>query len=287
VAVYQKSRDGDPRYVDHLVGDDGFLTSSGFAIVSLGLPNNGVDLNLSISMLDRKIENELKTTAGEYPVVVIIGPRQSGKTTLARKFFRHHTYVNLEHPELRSLAQDDPKTFMLRYPAPVIFDEIQNAPELLSWIQVIVDEKPELTGGYILTGSHQLQLREAITQSLAGRTALLTLFPFALNELEKSYTQQTRETLIHNGFMPRLHDKHIRPGRLYRDYFQTYVERDVRKLMPIEIKSSRIYRSDFLKGIRYFQKISGTNQPGMLIYDGDLEMDNEVALTRNFRNVWK
>jgi hypothetical protein len=87
VAVYQKSRDGDPRYVDHLVGDDGFLTSSGFAIVSLGLPNNGVDLNLSISMLDRKIENELKTTAGEYPVVVIIGPRQSGKTTLARNFF--------------------------------------------------------------------------------------------------------------------------------------------------------------------------------------------------------
>ncbi|WLE98343.1 MAG: ATP-binding protein [Candidatus Electrothrix communis] len=383
-------------------------------------------------MLSRKIENELKTTADEYPVITIIGPRQSGKTTLARKVFQHHAYVNLENPELRSLALDDPKTFMHRYPAPVIFDEIQNVPELLSWIQVVVDENPDLIGGYILTGSHQLQLREAITQSLAGRTALLTLFPFALNELPKEYIQTDRETLLYNGFMPRLHDKNIRPGRLYRDYFQTYVERDVRQLMavenqqafelflkllagrvghevnysslagqvgisapqikkwlslleasfiifrlppffrnfgkritkspkiffvepglacyllgienpkqlerdpafgglfenmviaeayksrinaglepglyfyrdryqhevdllypsgssflPVEIKSSRMYRSEFLKGIRYFQKLSGSDQPGMLIYDGELEMDKEDALVRNFRNVWR
>jgi len=97
-------------------------------------------------MFDRKIETELKITAGEYPVITIIGPRQSGKTTLVRKFFRGHTYVNLENPELGSLAADDPKTFMLRYPTPAIFDEIQNIPELLSWIQVSVDETPELTG---------------------------------------------------------------------------------------------------------------------------------------------
>ena len=123
---------------------------------------------------------------------------------------------------------------MLRYRAPLIFDEIQNVPELLSWIQVFVNEKPELTGEYILTGSHQRQRREAITQSLAGRTALLTLFPFALNELEESDIQVEREHLIHNGFMPRLHDKKIRSRRFYREYFQTYVERDVRKLMAIE-----------------------------------------------------
>ncbi len=97
-----------------------------------------------------------------------------------------------------------------------------------------VDDTPEPTGGYILTGSHRLQLREAITQSLAGRTALLTLFPFALNELEQIDIQLEREILIHKGFMPRLHDKDIRPGRFYRDYFQTYVERDLRKLMAIE-----------------------------------------------------
>jgi predicted AAA+ superfamily ATPase len=166
--------------------------------------------------------------------VTIIGPRQSGKTTLVRNLFHDYTYVNLENPELRSLAMEDPKTFMLRYPTPLIFDEIQNVPDLLSWIQVAVDEDAGKTGGYILTGSHQLQLREAITQSLAGRTALLELFPFALNELDKEYTLNDRETLIFKGFMPRLHDKNIRPRRLYRDYFQTHVERDVRKLMAIE-----------------------------------------------------
>lgn len=96
-----------------------------------------------------------------------------------------------------------------------------------------MDENPDMTVGYILTGSHQLQLREAITQSLAGRTALLELFPFALGELSEEYTLKDRETMIFNGFMPRLHDKNIRPKRLYRDYFQTYVERDVRKLMAI------------------------------------------------------
>ena len=117
-------------------------------------------------MLDRKIEQELSIAANEYPVITIIGPRQSGKTTLAKKVFRQHTYVNLEHPELRHLAVSDPKTFMFRYPPPVIFDEIQNVPELLSWIQILVDENPELTAGYILTGSHQLQLRKALKKSL-------------------------------------------------------------------------------------------------------------------------
>jgi hypothetical protein len=122
-------------------------------------------------LFDGIIENELKTTADEYPDITIIGPRQSGKTTLVKKFFRHHACVNLEKPELRSLALDDPKTLLLRYPAPVVFDEIQNVPGLLSWVQVAVDENPELTGGYILTGSHQLQLREAITQFLPDRSA--------------------------------------------------------------------------------------------------------------------
>lgn len=134
-------------------------------------------------MIKRRVENELKKTAKEYPVVTIVGPRQSGKTTLARSFFSDHTYVNLENPELRSLAQEDPKTFLLRYPVPVIFDEIQNVPELLSWIQVAVDENPDMAGGYIVTGSHQLQLREALPLSLSGRTGLLDRFPFSLAEL--------------------------------------------------------------------------------------------------------
>ncbi len=134
------------------------------------------------NMVKRIIEAELKITANEYPIITIIGPRQSGKTTLAKKSFPDYRYANLENPEHRSLAINDPKSFLKRYNPPVILDEIQNVPELLSWIQVITDENPEKKAQFILTGSHQLKLREAVTQSLAGRTALLTLFPFSLNE---------------------------------------------------------------------------------------------------------
>jgi len=186
-------------------------------------------------MIRRQIESELQQAAGEYPVVTVIGPRQSGKTTLAKMVFPNHTYVNLENPENRQLATTDPKTFLRSFPAPVIFDEIQNVPELLSWIQVLVDERPKEKGVYILTGSHQMKLREEVSQSLAGRTALLTLLPFSLDELIDGYGPlPEREALLFTGFLPRIHEEGIRPKRAWRDYYQTYVERDVRKLRAIE-----------------------------------------------------
>lgn len=178
------------------------------------------------------MSQELLATAQEYPVLTLIGPRQSGKTTLVRALFPDHHYVNLENPELRLLSHDDPKSLFTNYPPPVILDEIQNVPELLSWIQVQVDAEPGLKAQFILTGSHQLRLREAITQSLAGRTALLTLLPFSLSELP--HLPENRSELLLKGFMPRLHDQNIRPQRFYRDYYQTYVERDVRKLIALE-----------------------------------------------------
>ncbi|MDC7220742.1 MAG: ATP-binding protein [Spirochaetales bacterium] len=185
-------------------------------------------------MIRRIIEKELRLSASEYPVVTLIGPRQSGKTTLAKMVFPDHEYVNLEQPEYRLLAQEDPKSFFHRFRPPCILDEIQNVPQLLSWIQVMVDEDPERKGLFILTGSHQLSLREAIGQSLAGRTSLLTLLPFSLRELPAQLQDRPREELLFSGFMPRLHDQKIRPGRFYRDYYQTYVERDVRKLIALE-----------------------------------------------------
>ncbi|MFO7729665.1 MAG: AAA family ATPase [Spirochaetia bacterium] len=114
------------------------------------------------------MENELIQTSQEYPVVTIVGPRQSGKTTLARMTFPEYEYVNLEQPEYRNLAMEDPKTFFHRFPTPMIIDEIQNMPQLLSWIQVKTDEKPQSKRQFILTGSHQLTLHEAISQSLVG-----------------------------------------------------------------------------------------------------------------------
>lgn len=383
------------------------------------------------TMKSRLLDSELHLTAKEYPVLTLIGPRQSGKTTLVKGSFPEYPYVNLENPELRRLAVEDPKSFFTHFKPPVILDEIQNVPELLSWIQVMVDEKPQGKAQFILTGSHQLSLREAISQSLAGRTSVLTLLPFSLAELDKKERNLSREELLFKGFMPRIYDQDIRPNRFYRDYYMTYVERDVRKLIalenqsgfelllrllagrvgqevnysqlskqigvsapqikrwigvlessfilfklppyfnnlgkrltkspkiyfmepglavyllgienpsqlerdpafgglfenmvilealknrynrgkepnlyffrdnhqremdllypsggshiPMEIKSSRTYRPDFLKGIQYFLKLSGEDGPGRLIYDGELELDNPTAAVRNFRNAF-
>lgn len=186
--------------------------------------------------IPRILTAELKLTSSEYPVVTIIGPRQSGKTTLVREQFSGYAYANLEDPQLRSLAREDPKAFLSRYPAPVIYDEVQRVPELLSSIQVLVDENPGAKGQWILTGSKQLKLRESVSQSLAGRTAVLTLLPLSIAELKA-----TGQTLpgsfgewIHQGFLPRIYHESIRPRSAWRDYYQTYVERDVRLVLQLE-----------------------------------------------------
>jgi predicted AAA+ superfamily ATPase len=186
----------------------------------------------------RQLTPELVLSASEYPVVSVIGPRQSGKTTLVRHQFPQHSYANLENPELRDLAERDPKAFLARYKAPVIFDEIQRVPSLLSWIQVLVDEKPDAKGQWILTGSNQLQLRESVGQSLAGRTALLTLLPLSISEIGASKKSRSFPDWAHTGFLPRIYDQRIRPMSAWRDYYQTYVERDVRQLIALENQST-------------------------------------------------
>jgi len=153
-----------------------------------------------------------------------------------RAEFPDHAYANLEDPELRTLAGEDPKAFLQRYPAPVIFDEIQRVPELLSHIQVLVDETAGAKGDWILTGSNQLKLLESVSQSLAGRTAVLTLLPLSISELRGSGLPlpKTYGEWIHRGFLPRIYREGIRPGSAWRDYYQTYVERDVRLLLQLE-----------------------------------------------------
>ena len=136
-------------------------------------------------MIKRHIEAELLNLLGEYPVVTILGPRQAGKTTLAKTGLRGYEYSNLEVPETRQFATDDPKAFLAQFKGNVILDEIQRVPELLSYIQDIVDRE-QRNGQFVLTGSHQLALREAITQSLAGRTSILELLPFSIAELRGS-----------------------------------------------------------------------------------------------------
>ena len=185
-------------------------------------------------MIAREISAELRQLLGEYPVVTLLGPRQAGKTTLAQMTLPGFDYVNLELPDVRQFATDDPKGFLADLTTPVILDEIQRAPLLLSYIQAHVDRDGR-NGQYVLTGSYQLQLHEAITQSLAGRTAVLTLYPLSISELTSAGTVfDSAFDWIIQGFLPRIYDKKQRATIAYGNYYQTYVERDVRQLIKLK-----------------------------------------------------
>ena len=184
-------------------------------------------------MIARQIETQLRKLAKMYPVVTITGPRQSGKTTLAKAVFPEHRYVSLENFDIRQMAQADPKGFLKSFPAPVIFDEIQRVPELLSYIQTIVDQDKSC-GQYILTGSHQPLLNEGVTQSLAGRTGILRLLPLSITELRSAGIEFERDQYLYQGFMPRLYDTELDAKNLYRDYFSTYVEKDLRLMLNVK-----------------------------------------------------
>ena len=187
-------------------------------------------------MIKREIQIELKKLLKEYPVIVILGPRQAGKTTLAKTLNRY-LYCNLEEPETRQLAVEDPKAFFNQFKTPVILDEIQRTPLLLSYIQTIVDKRNK-NGQFVLTGSHQLDLAEAMTQSLAGRAGILNLLPFSITELKKADIEYNNfQDYVHKGFLPRVYDKSQRPLQAYSNYYRTYVERDVRQILNLKEQS--------------------------------------------------
>lgn len=183
-------------------------------------------------MIPRDIREELVRSAAEYPVATILGPRQSGKTTLARMTFPDKPYFSLEDPDLRMAAEADPRGFLGQMEGGGILDEVQRLPALLSYIQGIVDRSNK-RGQFILTGSHQPQLHEAISQSLAGRIAILTLWPFSLHELRHYGSMQEPFNLIVSGSFPRLHEEGLEPRRFFNGYLQTYLERDVRALIQV------------------------------------------------------
>lgn len=183
-------------------------------------------------MIKRDIAEELLRCAAEYPVVTVLGPRQAGKTTLARMSFPDLPYFSLEDPDVRAAAEADPRGFLGQIESGGILDEVQRLPILLSYIQGIVDKSSQ-RGRFILTGSHQPQLHEAISQSLAGRTAILTLWPYSLRELRQYKPAPDPFDLIVRGCFPRLHEESLDPRRFYNNYLQTYVERDVRALLQL------------------------------------------------------
>ncbi len=184
-------------------------------------------------MINRDLTKHLKTVIKKFPIVGIVGPRQSGKTTLVKHVFPHFDYVSLEDLDNRLFAQQDPRGFLAARPNPTIIDEIQKVPELFSYLQTHVDQvnKP---GQYILTGSQHFLLHKHISQTLAGRISLLTLLPLTVSELHDAHiTFDTYEEYIFNGMYPRLFEHAIKPTEWYPSYIQTYIERDIRDVTHI------------------------------------------------------
>ena len=215
----------------------------------------------------RSIESVVTHLAGKYPVVTITGPRQSGKTTLCRKAFGQKPYANLEAPDVRQFAVDDPRGFLAQYPDGAVLDEIQRTPDLVSYLQPLVDEDRR-DGLFILTGSQQFEVSNTINQSLAGRTALVKLLPFSIPEIQSSFALPGIDGLLYHGFYPRLWDKRLNPTQALGDYFQTYIERDLRLL--VNIKDLNLFQ-------RFIQLCAG--RIGQLLNVSSLANDTGVSHT--------
>ena len=230
-----------------------------------------------MKIIDRQAHAVLLQRATLYPVVTVLGPRQSGKTTLCRMVFPDKPYVNLEQPDVRDFAQQDPKAFLAQYPDGAVLDEIQNVPTLLSWLQVLTDVDPR-KGRFVLTGSHQLQVNAHITQSLAGRTAVLELLPLSLSELAAVGDGATvgpddvNQMMLQGGY-PRIHAQDLPPEVMLSDYFATYVERDVRQLINLR------HLREFGQCVRLL-----AGRTGQLL--NQTSLGNEVGVSSNTITQW-
>lgn len=184
-------------------------------------------------MIPRLATSTLTRLAKGFPVIALTGPRQSGKTTLAKHVFPNKTYVSLENPEELEFAQKDPKRFLARFKEGAILDEVQRCPSLLSWIQGLVDERSRM-GDFVLTGSSQFELVAGITQSLAGRVGRVELLPLSIQELAQAHQlpSQLNTCLLQGGY-PSIYDRQVSPQDWFSNYIATYIERDVRQLIAV------------------------------------------------------
>ena len=218
-------------------------------------------------MIERQITPRLVRLFEQYPFVTVTGPRQSGKTTLCRAAFPGLAYVSLEAPDQREFAESDPRGFLSQFRNGAILDEIQHVPELLSYLQVLADDSGQ-NSQFVLTGSEQFRLSEAISQSLAGRTALLRLLPFSMAERQRTGASGDIDDVLFSGFYPRILDQNLNPRQALGDYFETYVERDVRRLGGIRD----------LSGFRRFVRLCA-GRIGQLVNLSSLGADAGVSHT--------
>ena len=188
-------------------------------------------------MIKRKIETLVARYAAEYPAVTVLGPRQAGKSTTVRELFPRHSCANLEVRETRLLAESDARAFFSMYPPPVIIDEVQTVPDLLGEVQALIDADRRACGRFILTGSHQSALSSAVSQTLAGRTAIADMMPLAMEELPVKDSALPTDALMLRGFMPEVVAEKKNPTEFYRFYYRTYVERDIARFVNLRHKT--------------------------------------------------
>ncbi|UZD22765.1 ATP-binding protein [Algoriphagus halophytocola] len=221
---------------------------------------------------DRHIKDKALSLLSKSPLLAITGPRQSGKTTFAKRLRPDFTYVNLELPEARNFAKSDPLAFLRSYQNGVILDEVQWVPELFSYLQVLTDER-NIPGEYILTGSQNFLLSNQITQSLAGRVAMLNLLPFSKAELTPHIQLQSWEELTVNGGYPRKYQFDISPNDYYPNYIQTYIERDVRQILNV---------MDLGNFQKFLQLLAG--RVGQIFNQSNFS--NELGIDQKTVNAW-
>jgi uncharacterized protein len=184
-------------------------------------------------MYQRQANDTLLRLARGFPVLALTGPRQSGKTTLARSAFSQKPYVSLENPDERDFAESDPKRFLARFPEGAILDEVQRCPQLLSWLQGVVDER-QVMGQFILTGSAQFDLIAGMSQSLAGRVGRVELLPMSLPEMAQGgCLPDSPDSLLLNGGYPAIYQRALAAADWFPNYVATYLERDVRQIIAV------------------------------------------------------
>ena len=185
----------------------------------------------------RTVEKELLMAAREFPVVILTGARQTGKSTLLKHIFKKYSYVTLDYPDIRKFAKEDPALFFEKYNSPLIIDEIQYAPELLEYIKIIVDNNRNKNGQFILTGSQHFNLMKGVSESLAGRASIHNLLGLSLEELKVSSEKLNLNITfdsIFKGFYPDVAIHNVRNSTYYASYLQTYLDRDIRQILSVQ-----------------------------------------------------